>query len=48
MDKQSQRIPTRLWLDFMVLAASIIIIAFGVWIGFQDASLPLLLATPPQ
>lgn len=47
MDKQSQFIPTRLWLDFMVLAVSVIIIAFWVWVG-EDESLPLLLATPPQ
>jgi hypothetical protein len=37
MGKQSPRIPTRLSLDFIILAVSIIIIAFGVWIGFEGA-----------
>jgi hypothetical protein len=37
MGKQSQRISTRLSLDFIILAVSIVIIALGVWIGFEGA-----------
>ena len=42
MDKQPQRIPTWLSIDLAILAVSVIIIAAGVWIGFEGPPRPLL------
>jgi hypothetical protein len=35
-----QRVPTWLTVDVTVIAVSMIIIAVGVWIGFEGPSLP--------
>jgi hypothetical protein len=40
MDKQPQRIPTWLSIDLTIIAVSVIIIAVGVWIGFEGPPFP--------
>jgi len=40
MDRQQQRIPTWLTVDVTIIAASIIIIAAAIWIGFKGFALP--------
>ena len=47
MDKQPQRIPTWLSIDLAILAVSVIIIAFGVWMGFEVVSQAMLLLMSP-
>jgi hypothetical protein len=41
-------IPTWLSIELAILAVSVIIIAAGVWIGFEGPPLPLLLSTGPS
>jgi len=43
MDMQSRRIPTWLTVDLTIIAVSMIMIAAGVWIGFEGPSLPQML-----
>jgi hypothetical protein len=47
MGKQLKRMPRWLSVDLTILAASVIIIAFGVWMGFEVVSQAMLLLTPP-
>jgi hypothetical protein len=40
MDKHLRRIPMWLTMDLTIIAVSAILIAVGVWIGFEGPSLP--------
>ena len=48
MDKQTKRIPNWLSIDLAILAASVIIIAAGVWVGLQGPSQAYLLSILPH
>ena len=48
MDKQLIRMPRWLSVDLAIIAVSVILIAAGVWIGFEGPPLPLLLSIAPQ
>ena len=47
MGKQLKRMPRWLSVDLTIFAVSAIIIAFGVWMGFEAVSEAMLLLMPP-